>query len=76
MRFACCASRGAVKRSSANGAADRSSTSDAAIAQRVIYAEAAARGLTVIEAAPAGEAAAEVMRLAKELIADERRLAA
>ena len=38
------------------------------VCQRVIYAESAAQGLTVIEVAPSGEAAREVKALAKELL--------
>ena len=44
--------------------------------QRVIYAESAARGLAVIEAAPKGEAARELKALAKLVLVAERRKAA
>jgi chromosome partitioning protein len=47
-----------------------------AIGQRVIFAETAARGLSVVEAAPQSEAAQELASLAKLIIADEKRLAA
>jgi chromosome partitioning protein len=43
----------------------------ASLAQRVIYAESAARGLAVIEVEPASEAAKEIGNLARSLIADE-----
>jgi chromosome partitioning protein len=48
----------------------------AALGQRVIFAETAARGLAVIEAAPQSEAAQELAGLAKLIIEDEKRLAA
>jgi chromosome partitioning protein len=46
-----------------------------ALCQRVIYAESAAQGLSVIEAAPSSEAAMEVVRLAEAIMgmrAEER----
>ncbi|WP_298429437.1 ParA family partition ATPase [Rhodoblastus sp.] len=49
---------------------------DAALVQRVVFAESAARGLSVLEAAPRGEAAREVQRLAELIIADKERQAA
>ncbi len=49
---------------------------DAALVQRVVYAESAARGLSVLEAAPRGEAAREIGRLADLIIADKERQAA
>jgi chromosome partitioning protein len=49
---------------------------DAALVQRVVYAESAARGLSVLEAAPRGEAAREIQRLAELIIADKERQAA
>lgn len=49
---------------------------DAALIQRVVYAESAARGLSVLEVAPRGEAAREVGRLADLIIADKERQAA
>ena len=49
---------------------------DQALGQRVVYAESAARGLSVIEAAPSSEAAQELARLASLIIADEKRMAA
>ena len=39
-----------------------------AIYQRVVYAESAARGLSVIEAAPASDAAREIQTLAREIL--------
>jgi chromosome partitioning protein len=48
----------------------------AALNQRVVYAESAARGLSVIEAAPASEAAREVDSLAQEVCAARKRKAA
>jgi chromosome partitioning protein len=48
----------------------------AALHQRVIYAESAARGLSVIEAAPASEAAREVEALAQEVLGVQKRKAA
>src|SRR5438876_661574 len=47
-----------------------------AITQRVIYAESAARGLSVIEAAPNSEAAREILGLAKRVIGGNERKAA
>ena len=41
---------------------------DTMLVQRIIYAESAAKGLAVIEAAPSSEAAAELRNLASELI--------
>ncbi|WP_298353086.1 ParA family partition ATPase [Rhodoblastus sp.] len=49
---------------------------DAALVQRVVYAESAARGLSVLEAAPRGEAAREIQRLAELIVADKERQAA
>ncbi len=48
----------------------------AALNQRVVYAESAAKGLSVIEAAPNGEAAREVDALAQEVFGAEKRKAA
>ena len=48
----------------------------AMLMQRVIYAESAARGLSVIEAAPAGEAAREMDELAKQVVGEKERKAA
>lgn len=48
----------------------------AGLGQRVIFAESAARGLSVIEAAPDSEAAHELTSLATLIIDDEKRLAA
>lgn len=48
----------------------------AALNQRVVYAESAARGLSVIEAAPTSEAAREVDALAREVFAARKRKAA
>ncbi len=48
----------------------------AALHQRVVYAESAARGLTVIEAAPTSEAAREVEALAREVLDARKRKAA
>jgi chromosome partitioning protein len=47
-----------------------------ALGQRVIFAESAARGLSVVEVAPHSEAAAELMSLTDLIIEDEKRLAA
>ena len=44
--------------------------------QRVVYAESAARGLAVVEAAPKSEAARELKALAKLVLGAERRKAA
>jgi chromosome partitioning protein len=44
--------------------------------QRVVYAESAAKGLSVIEAAPTSEAAREVDALAREVLAARKRKAA
>jgi chromosome partitioning protein len=49
---------------------------DAALIQRVIYAESAARGLSVFEAAPRGEAAREFERLAALIFPHPERKAA
>jgi chromosome partitioning protein len=49
---------------------------DAALIQRVVYAESAARGLSVMEAAPRGEAAKELERLAQLIYATPKRQAA
>ncbi|HUO54160.1 MAG TPA: ParA family partition ATPase [Rhodoblastus sp.] len=49
---------------------------DVGLAQRVVFAESAARGLSVLEAAPRGEAAREIQRLAELIIADKERQAA
>ena len=48
----------------------------AALHQRVIYAESAARGLSVVEAAPASEAAREIEALAREVLGVQKRKAA
>jgi chromosome partitioning protein len=48
----------------------------AALSQRIIYAESAAKGLSVIEAAPAGEAAREMDDLAKQVLGAKERKAA
>ena len=47
-----------------------------ALHQRVIYAESAARGLTVLEAAPSSEAAREIAALAREVLGSKKRKAA
>lgn len=49
---------------------------DRQLCQRVIYAESAAQGLTVIEVAPNGDAAREVRAVAKALVQQEKRKAA
>jgi len=49
---------------------------EAALHQRVIYAESAARGLSVLEAAPSSEAAREVEVLAGEVLKARKRRAA
>jgi chromosome partitioning protein len=49
---------------------------DVALGQRVIFAETAAKGQTVVEVAPTSEAAHELARLADLIIADEQRMAA
>ena len=46
------------------------------IGQRVIFAESAARGLSVLEAAPSSEAANEMMGLASMIVEDAKRIAA
>ena len=48
----------------------------AALGQRVIFAESAAKGLSVIEAAPNSEAAQELASLAELMVEDAKRLAA
>ncbi|MBV9289254.1 MAG: AAA family ATPase [Hyphomicrobiales bacterium] len=48
----------------------------ASLNQRVIYAESAARGLAVVEAAPASEAAREVEALAQEVLGVQKGKAA
>jgi chromosome partitioning protein len=48
----------------------------AAIGQRVIFAESAAKGLSVIETAPGSEAAREIERLAELVMEDAVRMAA
>ena len=45
----------------------------AALCQRVIYAESAATGLSVMEAAPGSEAAREVTRLAETIMPTRKR---
>jgi chromosome partitioning protein len=49
---------------------------DVALIQRVVYAESAARGLSVLEAAPHSEAAKELKRLAALIFTDPERQAA
>ncbi len=49
---------------------------DAVLNQRVVYAESAARGLSVIEAQPTSEAAREIDALAREVFPDRKRKAA
>ena len=49
---------------------------DVPLIQRVVYAESAARGLSVLEAAPHSEAAKELKRLAALIFADPERQAA
>jgi chromosome partitioning protein len=48
----------------------------AALHQRVVFAESAAQGLAVIEAAPASEAAIEIRTLARIILADRKAKAA
>ena len=48
----------------------------ATLGQRVIFAESAAKGLSVIEAAPNSEAANELARLAGLMVEDAKRMAA
>jgi chromosome partitioning protein len=48
----------------------------AALSQRIIYAESAAKGLSVVEAAPSGEAAREMDDLAKQVLGAKERQAA
>jgi chromosome partitioning protein len=47
-----------------------------ALYQRVIYAESAAKGLSVVEAAPSSEAAREIDALAREVLGAKKREAA
>lgn len=51
-------------------------TLDAALCQRVVYAEAAGQGLSVLEAAPSSEAAREVAALARRISDNKERKAA
>jgi chromosome partitioning protein len=46
------------------------------LAQRIVYAESAARGLAVVEMAPSGEAAREMDALAKQILGAKTRKAA
>jgi chromosome partitioning protein len=46
------------------------------IGQRIVFAESAARGLSVLEAAPTSEAAQEMMALAGMIVEDAKRIAA
>jgi chromosome partitioning protein len=46
------------------------------LAQRIVYAESAARGLAVVEMAPSGEAAREMDALAKQILGAKARKAA
>jgi chromosome partitioning protein len=48
----------------------------AMLMQRVVYAESAAKGLAVVEAAPSSEAAREMADLAKEVLGEKERKAA
>jgi chromosome partitioning protein len=48
----------------------------AMLMQRVVYAESAARGLAVIEVAPAGDAARELRDLVREVVGERERKAA
>ncbi len=48
----------------------------AVLNQRIVYAESAARGLSVIEAQPSSEAAREVEALAREVLGAQKRKAA
>jgi chromosome partitioning protein len=48
----------------------------ASLTQRVIYAESAAKGLSVIEVAPKGDATKELERLVKQLTGSQQRQAA
>ena len=48
----------------------------AVLSQRIIYAESAAKGLSVVEAAPSGEAAREMDDLAKQVLDAKERKAA
>ncbi len=50
--------------------------SNAAICQRVIYAESASQGLSVIEADPGSAAAKEIVRFAQTILADQELAAA
>jgi chromosome partitioning protein len=49
---------------------------EASLTQRIIYAESAAKGLSVIEAAPKGDAAREIEKLAKQVVGATTRTAA
>ena len=49
---------------------------ETALNQRVVYAESAAKGLSVMEAAPGSEAAREVEALAREVLGARKRKAA
>ena len=49
---------------------------DTSLCQRVIYAESATQGLSVIEADPNSEAAKEITRLAKSIMSERERAAA
>ena len=51
-------------------------TFDATLCQRVVYAEAAGQGLSVLEAAPNSEAAREVAALARQITSTKERKAA
>lgn len=51
-------------------------TFETSLSQRVMYAESAGQGLAVIEAAPTGDAAAEITRLADEVQREHKRAAA
>lgn len=48
----------------------------AMLIQRIVYAESAARGLSVVEAAPSSEAARELEDLAKQVVGQKQRKAA
>jgi chromosome partitioning protein len=48
----------------------------AMLIQRIVYAESAARGLSVVEAAPSSEAARELENLAKQVVGQKQRKAA
>lgn len=49
---------------------------ETSLGQRVIFAESAAAGLSVVEMAPSSDAADELTRLANNIIHDEKRMAA